>query len=120
MSKLLTLRPRISEKAYGLSQTKNVYVFEVPITANRDMVAQAVTSQFAVAVKEVNILNVKGKVMRTIRKGGRQTKGRRSDFKKAYVTLKQGDTITLFPNEDDADKTPKNPAAATRVKKDKK
>lgn len=101
MSKTLLLKPRVSEKAYGQSTTKNTYVFVVPTDANRTEVADAVTTQFSVTVTDVNILNVKGKVKRTVRKGGKQSKGRDNDFKKAYVTLKQGDSIAVFAAEDD-------------------
>jgi large subunit ribosomal protein L23 len=120
MSMSMTLRPRVSEKAYALSQTHNVYVFEVPVDANSVTVTDAVEAQFSVTVSDVNILNVKGKTKRTVRRGGRQTMGRRRDFKKAYVTLKEGDSIVLFPNENDADKAAANPAAAPKTKKEKK
>ncbi len=100
MSKTLLLKPRISEKAYDQSLTKNTYVFVVPRDANRTEVADAVSAQFDVAVTDVNILNVKGKVKRTVRKGGRQTAGKDSDFKKAYITLKEGDSIAVFATED--------------------
>jgi large subunit ribosomal protein L23 len=101
MSKTLVLKPRVSEKAYGQSQTKNVYVFVVPTDVNRNQVADAVTAQFAVTVTGVNILNVKGKAKRTVRKGGKQSQGKDNDFKKAYVTLKEGDSIAVFATEDD-------------------
>jgi large subunit ribosomal protein L23 len=102
MSKTLLLKPRVSEKSYGQSLTKNTYVFVVPNDANRTEVANAVEVQFEVSVTDVNILNVKGKAKRTVRKGGRQSAGRDSDFKKAYVTLKEGDSIAVFAAEDDA------------------
>jgi large subunit ribosomal protein L23 len=86
MSKTMTLRPRVSEKAYGVSQLHNTYVFVVPGDANRLTVAQAVAAQFNVTVEDVNILNVKGKVKRTVRKGGRAITGKDTDIKKAYVT----------------------------------
>lgn len=101
MSKTLILKPRLSEKAYGQSLTKNTYVFVVPTDANKNQVSEAVAAQFSVSVTEVNILNVKGKAKRTVRKGGRQSAGRDSDFKKAYVTLKEGDSIAVFATEDD-------------------
>lgn len=100
MSKTLTLKPRVSEKAYDQVNDRT-YVFIVPNDANRTTVAEAVTAQFEVTVTGVNILNVKGKAKRTVRKGGRQTSGKDSDFKKAYVTLKEGDSITVFVAEDD-------------------
>ncbi len=101
MSKTLILKPRISEKAYGQSVAKNTYAFVVPTDTNKNEVANAVTVQFGVTVTEVNIMNVKGKVKRTVRKGGRATSGKDNDFKKAYVTLKEGDSIAVFATEDD-------------------
>lgn len=106
MSKTMILKPRISEKAYGQSQTKNTYVFVVPNNVNRTEIADAVAYQFGVTVTDVNVLNVKGKVKRTVRKGGRQSTGKDSDFKKAYITLKEGDSIAVFATED-ADNEPK-------------
>lgn len=96
MSKTLILRPRVSEKSYAMSQLSNTYVFDVPVDANRTMVADAVTAQYEVTVTDVNILNVKGKAKRTVRKGGKAVDGRRSDIKKAYVTLKTGDSLPIF------------------------
>lgn len=101
MNKTLLLKPRVSEKAYSQSMTKNTYVFVVPTDANRTEVADAVTTQFGVTVLDVNILNVKGKAKRTVRKGGKQSKGKDNDFKKAYVVLKEGDSIAVFAAEDD-------------------
>ena len=100
MSKTIVLKPRVSEKAYGHSLTKNTYIFVVPTDVNRNQVSDAVEAQFGVSVTDVNILNVKGKAKRTVRKGGRQTSGKDSDFKKAYVTLKDGDSIAVFATED--------------------
>ena len=102
MSKTMLLKPRVSEKAYGQSQSKNVYVFEVPVDAGKLEIATAVTAQFDVHVLHVNLLNVKGKAKRTVRRGGRPTVGQRSDFKKAYVTIKTGDSIPLFVEDDTA------------------
>jgi large subunit ribosomal protein L23 len=101
MSKTMILKPRISEKAYDLAQKRNVYVFQVPTDAGKLEVAQAVTAQFDVLVIDVNIMNVKGKVKRSVRRGGRATLGKRVDFKKAYVTLKAGDSIPIYAAEDE-------------------
>jgi large subunit ribosomal protein L23 len=102
MDKFMVLKPRISEKTYVMAEATRTYVVEVPRDANKDTVAKAVTVQFGVTVETVNIVNVKGKVKRTVRKGGRPVMGRRSDFKKAYVTLKEGDKLPFFadPEED--------------------
>lgn len=104
MEKLMVLKPRISEKAYGLSQTANVYVFEVPAEANKLTVARAVANQYEVGVKTVNIVNSTGKNRRTYRKRQGWVSGKKSDVKKAYVTLKDGDSIAIFPAEEDKDK----------------
>ena len=102
MSNTVLLKPRVSEKAYGQSQLQNVYVFEVPKGTGKLEVAAAVKAQFDVTVLAVNMLNVKGKVKRTVRRGGRPTTGKRADFKKAYVTIKEGDSIPLFAEDDTA------------------
>lgn len=117
MSKLVVLKPRISEKSYGLSQ-KQVYVFQVPKSTNREAVAKAIAMQFDVTVTGVNITIAKGKAKRTIKKGGRQVHGQRSDMKKAYVTLKDGDQIAVFAAEDEkADEKTKSKAKAKKESK---
>lgn len=96
MEKATVLRPRISEKAYALSEVRNTFVINVPGDSNKHTVAKAVEAQFDVTVTNVRIINVKGKTKRTVRKGGRPTMGKRSDVKKAYVTLKEGDKLPFF------------------------
>jgi len=95
-SKAIILTPVMSEKAYGLSQTRNTYVFNVPQGANKHTVARAVSAQYGVSVTEVNIANILGKAKRTVRKNGRVAKGRQNDVRKAYVTLKSGDSLPIF------------------------
>lgn len=97
----LALVPRISEKAYAMSQRDNVktYVFEVPTGTNKHSVARAVTSQYDVVVTSVRTTTAKGKVKQSYRKGGRPITGVRSDVKKAYVTLRSGDVLPLFIEE---------------------
>jgi large subunit ribosomal protein L23 len=99
----IVLKPRMSEKAYGVSQARNTFVFDVDGDANKHTVARAVAEQYAVTVQTVRIINVKGKVKRTVRKGGRPTMGRQSDTKKAYVTLKAGDTLPIFAAMEEAE-----------------
>jgi large subunit ribosomal protein L23 len=126
MNKEVTLKPRMSEKAYGLSQARNTYVFDVPGNANKHVVARAVEAQFKVSVTEVNIANVKGKSKRTVFKRGRAKQGSQSDVKKAYVTLKKGDSLPIFAAvEEAAEKQEKvaelaEKAAEKRAKKEKK
>lgn len=97
----LILIPRISEKAYAMSQRDNVktYVFEVPTGTNKHSVARAVTMQYDVVVDSVRTTTAKGKVKQSYRKGGRPITGVRSDVKKAYVTLRAGDVLPLFIEE---------------------
>ncbi len=107
MSKSMILKPRVSEKAYGVSETSNTYVFQVPTDANKTTIADAVSAQFDVTVETVNVMNVKGKVKRTVRRGGKASIGKRVDIKKAYVTLKEGDSIVIFKAEDESNEAPK-------------
>lgn len=103
-NKTMALKPVMSEKTYAESQSRNVYVFNVPGNANKLTVAGAVEAQFNVSVEAVNILNRKGKAKRTVRKGGRPITGRQSDVKKAYVTVKRGDSIPVFAAVEEAEK----------------
>lgn len=119
MDKLMPLKPRVSEKAYGQSQASNVYTFMVPGDANKLTVASAITAQFGVGVASVNMTNVKGKTQRRVRKGGRVSKGVRSNFKKAYVTIKSGESIPIFAAEEEAAKKAEE-AATKAAKKEKK
>lgn len=95
------IKPRLSEKAYNLSQGNRTYVFEVPADVNKLTVKQAVEKQFDVTVESVNVLVAKGKTKRgAYRKGRKWYTGTRSDVKKAYVVLKEGDQITVFKSEE--------------------
>lgn len=80
--------PHISEKATMASENANTIVFKVAKDATKKEIKAAVEKLFDVEVKSVNVLILKGK---TKRQGARQ--GRRSDWKKAYVILKQGQDI---------------------------
>lgn len=95
MSSLL-VTPRMSEKAYAQSQN-NVYVFDVPVNANKQQIAQAVASQFEVTVVKVKTLVQSGKAVRFSR-GKHRYPGttHRKDSKKAYVTLAEGNSIQVF------------------------
>ena len=116
MDKTMILRPRLSEKAYGLSQLRNTYVMDVPGDATKHTVARAVAAQFDVAVETVNITNAKGKNKRAMRKGGRPTAFKRSDIKKAYVTLKEGNKLPFFETEE-AEQEPETKKADKKEKK---
>ncbi len=78
----ILLSPHVSEKAALLADEQNQHVFKVLSTATKSEVKQAVEGMFKVKVEKVRILNIKGKAKRF---GGRI--GKRSDLRKAYVTL---------------------------------
>jgi len=94
MSILVT--PRATEKAYGLTG-QNTYVFDVPLTANKDQIAAAVAEQYSVEVKSIKTLVQAGKSVRYSR-GKNRYPGTttRKDRKKAYVTLAEGSKIQVF------------------------
>ena len=80
--------PHISEKATMAAERANTIVFKVAKDATKKEIKAAVEKLFEVEVKSVNTLVLKGK---TKRQGQRE--GRRSDVKKAYVTLKEGQDL---------------------------
>lgn len=101
MSTAMSLIPRMSEKTYAAS-LNNTYVFNVPMTANKQEIASAVAAQYSVGVTDVRVVISKGKPVRASR-GKRAYPGTayRSNTKKAYVTLSEGDSIKLFDEEGD-------------------
>lgn len=80
--------PLVTEKSSRLAESDNVVAFEVAADATKPQVRRAVETLFGVSVAAVTTVKVKGKVKRF----GRRM-GRRSDWKKAYVTLTEGQTI---------------------------
>ncbi len=78
----ILVSPHVSEKASLLADEQNQHVFKVISTATKSEVKQAVEGMFKVKVDKVRILNINGKSKRF---GGRI--GKRSDLRKAYVTL---------------------------------
>ena len=86
------IAPVISEKSCGLLE-QGVYVFKVNPSASKPEIRKAVEAIFEVTVTNVNTLNRKGKVRRNRRNN---TLGKRSDTKRAIVTLAEGDSIEIF------------------------
>ena len=80
--------PHVSEKGTMLADTSNQHVFKVLPDATKSEVKQAVEHIFKVKVDKVSILNIKGKVKRSKGK-----LGKRSDLRKAYVSLVGKDDI---------------------------
>lgn len=90
----ILVRPIITEKS-TFAQDGGTYVFEVGMSANKLQVKDAVERFFGVHVEQVRTIVVRGKNKRF----GRHL-GRRSDWKKAYVTLAAGDTLSFFKDKE--------------------
>ena len=90
----MILGPVISEKSASAGENANQVVFKVDPTANKLEIKAAVQSLFGTKVDSVSVLNVKGKTKRT-----RYGLGKRSDWKKAYVRLAQGQEIDFASAE---------------------
>ena len=83
--------PRVSEKTARLQEVSNQYVFEVATDATKADIKVAVEKLFDVKVEAVNVVNVKGKT-----KSFKFREGRRNDWRKAYVTLAEGQSIDVM------------------------
>ncbi|WP_427452126.1 50S ribosomal protein L23 [Litorimonas sp. WD9-15] len=81
--------PIITEKTTIVAENNQV-VFEVPLSASKPAIKEAIEQLFSVSVTAVNTMRVKGKTKRF-----RGRPGRRNDIKKAIVTLKDGDSIDI-------------------------
>ena len=88
------IAPHISEKATHLADSARCHVFKVVPNATKRDIHAAIESIFEVEVESVNIVNVKGK-----KKGLGRHRGRRKNWKKAYVTLVEGNDIQLGGTE---------------------
>lgn len=88
---VIVKRIQLTEKGAGLTEKQNQYLFEVGRDANKIEIKQAVEKLFKVRVVKVNTLTRAGKAKRN-RRGGI---GFRPDWKRAIVTLKDGDKIDL-------------------------
>ncbi len=86
----IILRPIVSEKC-TLLQGGNVYCFEVHPEATKHDIKNVFKKVYSVQITEVNVINIKGKVKRK-----RFKEGKRKDWKKAYIKLKQGEKLPMF------------------------
>lgn len=99
---MIILRPILTEKMSRLEETQNKYAFQVDRRANKIEILKAVEKKFNVKVLKISTTNVKGKHKQmTIRSGGQviRTSGKRSDWKKAIITLEEGFSIDLYGME---------------------
>ena len=86
----ILIKPIVTEKSTALMEERK-YTFCVPLSATKIQIRQAVEQIFKVKVQAVNTMRYEGMMKRLGR-----TQGRRSDWKKAVVTHKPGETIELF------------------------
>jgi len=84
-------RPVVTEKSTALREEENQYAFEVALDANKIEIRRAVESNFGVRVLDVRTQVVRGK-MKRFRRGF----GKKPNWKKAVVTLREGDFIDFF------------------------
>ena len=87
-------QPHTSEKSTLLAEKYKQFTFKVLKSATKQEIKAAVESLFNVKVTAVSVLNVKGKTKRF-----KQTSGKRSDWKKAFVTLQKTDDIDFTMTE---------------------
>lgn len=101
----MVITPRVSEKAYALATNENTYVFLVPLNTNKIEVKKIIETEYSVKVLAVNIVRQDGK-KKAAPRGKRQRPGvgHRSDHKKAYVKLAEGQTIPVFAAQEGDDK----------------
>ncbi len=88
-------RPMLTEKGAEMKELKNRYVFRVDRSANKREIKEAVEKLFNVKVKDVRTAVYAGKNTVVMNRAGRFA-GLRSSWKKAYVTLLEGETIEAF------------------------
>lgn len=86
----ILIKPLITEKAGDLG-SQNKYVFVVAVTANKISIAEAIDEVYGIKPIAVNVINMKGKKIRT----GKEL-GKRKDWKKAIVTLPEGKSINIY------------------------
>jgi large subunit ribosomal protein L23 len=92
----ILIRPLITEKMTNISAAQQgKYGFLVNPVANKIEIAKAIEKKFNVHVTDVKTINHPGKVKTQFRKSGRFS-GRTNKFKKAIITLKEGEKIELF------------------------
>ena len=93
----IIIKPLVTEKMTAISEKSNRFGFIVRPDANKMEIKSAVESLYNVSVLAVNTMRYSGKNKARYTKAG-LIKGRKNAFKKAIVTLKEGDTIDFYSN----------------------
>lgn len=89
------VKPIITEKSNKLSEKRNIYAFRVGRRANKLEIKKAVEEFYGISVVDVNTVVVPAKSKSRYTKAG-VISGRKPAYKKAYVTVAEGDTIDLY------------------------
>lgn len=108
--KVFSLIPLLNEKGYSLSQ-KGVYIFKVDLNQNIHQIKDEIESRFKVKIIKINSLRIKGKKVRTISINGKHQSnrpGRKSDFKKVYITLDKKDKLPFYESIEKEEKKQEN------------
>ena len=93
----ILVKPVVSEKMTDLSEKLNRYGFIVSVTANKIEIKKAVEKAYGVSVEAVNTMNYGGKTKTRNTKAG-LIKGKTNKFKKAIITVADGDVIDFYSN----------------------
>ncbi|MDD5766949.1 MAG: 50S ribosomal protein L23 [Candidatus Marinimicrobia bacterium] len=102
IKEIIIIKPLLTEKMNALQEKERKYGFIIHPKANKIEVKKAVEDRFGVKVEKVATIQMGGKLKQmTVRSGGRviRTNGRRSNWKKAIVTLKEGEKIDFYQGE---------------------
>ncbi len=105
----IVLGPWMTDKAYKLNRDLKKLVLRIHPSANKPMVKEAIEKLFKVEVRDVRIINRKGKIMKRIRRSATQ----KSLIKKAIITLKEGFTIDIW-NQSGTPATPTENQTASK------
>ena len=98
----IIIRPLFTEKMSQLEEIERKYAFQVKSSENKIVIKSEIEQKFDVKVEKVATMNRQGKMKdMTMKSGGRtiRTRGKRSDWKKAIITLKEGYSIDLIRGE---------------------
>jgi large subunit ribosomal protein L23 len=93
----IIIEPIVTEKLTSMADKFRRYGFRVQPDANKIEIAKAVEEMYQVTVVDVNTMNQRGKKKQRYTKAG-LIKGKESSYKKAIVTLKEGDSIDFYSN----------------------
>ena len=93
----IIIKPIVTEKMTSISEKFNRFGFRVSPDAKKSQIKKAVEEMYNVTVVSVNTMNYKGKNKSRYTKSG-LIEGKTASYKKALVTLKEGDTIDFFSN----------------------